>query len=72
MSAWCFCRSREEFALGSVPAAINMPVQSIPERLNELPEDVDTPFVVFCAAGKRAALAQRFLEQVWHLCLSVS
>jgi rhodanese-related sulfurtransferase len=60
-------RNREEFAQGSVHGALNLPVQQLSKRLLDLPEDVGTPIVVFCAAGKRAMLAKGFLEQVGYV-----
>ena len=59
-------RSREEFALGSAKGALNVPVESIPDLMHKLPEDLASPVVVFCAAGKRATLAKTFLRQVGY------
>eukprot|EP00931_Biecheleriopsis_adriatica_P101728 TRINITY_DN76809_c0_g1_i1.p2 TRINITY_DN76809_c0_g1~~TRINITY_DN76809_c0_g1_i1.p2 ORF type:complete len:160 (-),score=32.48 TRINITY_DN76809_c0_g1_i1:62-541(-) len=53
-------RTAEEFAGGSVPAAVNIPVSDLPERLAELPRGA--PIAVFCAAGVRSRAAQAFLE----------
>ena len=39
-------RTAKEFATGSVPGALNLPVQTIPERLEDLPPDVE---VTHCA-----------------------
>jgi phage shock protein E len=59
-------RSRDEFAQGSARHARTIPMQSIPDLMHELPEDLAAPVVVFCAAGKRASLAKTFLQQVGY------
>ena len=42
----------------------HIPVNEIPERLEELPSDLETPICCFCKIGQRSGLAKRFLEQV--------
>lgn len=54
-------RTREEFALGSMPGFINIPVDELRERMDELPKD--KPVVVTCAVGLRGYLAYRILTQ---------
>jgi rhodanese-related sulfurtransferase len=44
----------------------HIPVNEIPERLSELPEDLDTPICCFCKIGQRSGIAKRFLEQVGY------
>jgi len=52
-------RTAEEFAFGSIPGAVNIPVDDLRERLSEVP--TDKPVVLFCAVGLRGYLAQRIL-----------
>jgi NADPH-dependent 2,4-dienoyl-CoA reductase/sulfur reductase-like enzyme/rhodanese-related sulfurtransferase len=54
-------RSPEEFSLGSIPNAINIPVDDLRKRLNELPKDKN--IYIFCQVGLRGYLAQRILLQ---------
>lgn len=54
-------RTREEYALGSIPGFISIPVDELRERLGELP--ADRPVVVTCAVGLRGYLAYRILTQ---------
>lgn len=54
-------RSREEYSLGTIPGFINIPVDELRERLNELPKD--KPIVVTCAVGLRGYLGYRILVQ---------
>jgi len=55
---------REPFeltAFGAVPGVINIPMQEIPERLDDLPADKSAPIVVICQSGSRSAEVSRFL-----------
>lgn len=52
-------RTPEEFALGTIKGAVNIPVDNLRERLSEVPQDKKV--VVFCAVGLRGYLAQRIL-----------
>lgn len=54
-------RTSEEYALGSIPGFISIPVDELRERLGELP--ADRPVVVTCAVGLRGYLAYRILTQ---------
>lgn len=54
-------RSPAEFAGGTLPGAINIPVDVLRERMSELKPD--EPTVVFCAVGQRGFVAQRILLQ---------
>ncbi len=54
-------RTPEEYTLGTLPNAINIPVDELRERLAELPRD--RQIVVSCAVGLRGYLAYRILTQ---------
>ncbi len=54
-------RTPEEFAKGSIPNAINIPVDEIRSRITEIPKN--TPIRIYCQAGLRGYLAQRILLQ---------
>lgn len=54
-------RTKEEFATGSLPDAVNIPLDELRDRMSELPQD---RFIyVFCAVGLRGYLAYRILTQ---------
>lgn len=59
-------RTPEEHYEARINEAKLIPVQTIPERLDDLPEDFETPIVVFCKIGQRSGLAKNFLEQVGY------
>ncbi len=54
-------RTEMENRLGAIPNAINIPVDSLRDRLNEIPRD--KPIIVYCAVGLRGYLASRILMQ---------
>jgi phage shock protein E len=55
-------RSHEEFMGGHVANSINIPLQTIPERIDEL-KGLNAPLVLCCASGNRSGQAQYFLSQ---------
>lgn len=54
-------RTPDEFALGTLPGAVNIPLDEIRDRLGELPKD--KMIYAFCAVGLRGYLAYRILTQ---------
>ena len=54
-------RSREEFDEGSVPGAINIPIDLLSDNIEEIP--TDKPIIVFCKSGNRAGKAKKILEE---------
>ncbi len=56
-------RSPEEFANGTIPGAVNIPVDELRERHHELPAGHNT---VFCQVGQRGHVAARMLSQLGH------
>ena len=55
-------RTTSEFASGHISGAINIPVHTLADRLEEL-GDRNEPIVVYCRSGGRSARAQRLLEK---------
>ncbi len=63
-------RTRQEFAAGSIPGSVNIPVDELREYLDRVPRD--RKIIITCAAGLRGYLASRMLTQngfddVWNL-----
>lgn len=54
-------RTSDEFALGTLPGAVNIPLDELRDRLTELPKD--RMIYTFCAVGVRGYLAYRILTQ---------
>lgn len=54
-------RTAQENALGTIPGAVNIPVDELRNRLDEIPHD--KPVYVFCAVGLRGYLASNILIQ---------
>lgn len=53
-------RTPDEFAAGSVPGAINIPLQDIQNRIDEF--KTDQPIIVFCRSGARSGQAASLLH----------
>lgn len=63
-------RTEQEFMMGALPGAVNIPLHTLRERLGEL--DRVRPVYVYCGVGQRAYNAVRILAQsgfadVWNL-----
>lgn len=56
-------RDPAEFAAGSIPGAVNIPLNTLRERHGELPAG---PIVVHCQVGQRGHTAARLLTQLGH------
>ena len=54
-------RTQDEFALGSLPGAVNIPLDELRDRMSELPKD--RMIYTFCAVGLPGYLAYRILTQ---------
>lgn len=54
-------RTPEEVAQGTVDGSLNIPLQQIQTRYNELPKDKD--LLIFCRSGRRSQAASEFLTQ---------
>ena len=60
-------RTREEFSGGHVAGSVNIPLQEIPERLDEL-KAMNKTIILCCASGNRSGQAQRYLSQLSIAC----
>jgi len=54
-------RTSQEFSAGSIPGAVNIPVDDLRSRLDELPRD--RKIAAYCQVGQRGYLATRILMQ---------
>jgi len=57
-------RTPEEFASGHINGSVNIPVEEMQGRLDEIPGD--TPIVVYCRSGNRSATAARILTEAGY------
>lgn len=55
-------RSHSEFMGGNVAGFINIPLNEIPQRIEEL-RNLKAPLVLCCASGNRSGRAQLFLTE---------
>ena len=54
-------RTEDEFSLGSIEGAVNIPLDDLRDRLNEVP--TEKPVYIFCAIGLRGYIASTILLQ---------
>jgi rhodanese-related sulfurtransferase len=57
---WVDVRSATEFASGHIPGTVNIPMEQIEARLEDLRPEI--PIVLVCQAGKRARMVAGLLE----------
>ncbi len=55
-------RTPEEYAGEHFPNAINIPLDEVPQRINEFKE-MHKPLVLYCRAGNRSGMAVSILKQ---------
>ena len=60
-------REPSEFATGTLPNAVNIPLGTLREHLDTLP--YDRPIVVYCKVGQRGYFAERILRQNGFSCV---
>lgn len=63
-------RTRGEYRLGHIDGFINIPVDSLRERMNEI--DKSKPVYIVCHVGLRGYLACRILEGYGYTCYNLS
>lgn len=54
-------RTPAEFTGGNVPGSINIPLQEIPKRVNDIKQMLQ-PVILCCASGNRSGQATTFLR----------
>jgi rhodanese-related sulfurtransferase len=47
---------------GFIEGAVNIPVREVALRIGELPKDLSTPVIVYCASGHRSSHAAIYLR----------
>lgn len=54
-------RTEEEFSYGAFPGAVNIPLDELKYRIDEL-GDKDRKIILYCASGARSAYALQILK----------
>jgi rhodanese-related sulfurtransferase len=59
-------RTADEFANGYIEGAVNFPVTELDQYLGDMPADLDTPIVVYCAIGGRGFWALTYVTSLGY------
>lgn len=54
-------RTPQEFMMGRIPGAVNIPLNEIMQRMGELPKDKE--IIVVCASGNRSQSAATYIKR---------
>jgi rhodanese-related sulfurtransferase len=57
-------RTPEEFAGGHIPGARNIPLQTLAQRLDEIPKN--QPVIIYCRSGNRSRTASQQLARAGY------
>ncbi|GAA4478863.1 rhodanese-like domain-containing protein [Enteractinococcus fodinae] len=63
-------RDPYEFDAGHIPGALNIPLDQLPLRIDEL--DPDTDYFVICRTGGRSARATQYMEMHGYSAVNVA
>lgn len=55
-------RTEGEFAMGNVAGSINIPLDAVPNRIEDF-KNMSKPLILCCASGGRSGQATGFLQQ---------
>jgi rhodanese-related sulfurtransferase len=59
-------REPDEFKVGHIDGAVNVPIRSLANNLSQLPKDKATPIAVVCKSGIRAAYGTMTLKTLGY------
>ena len=60
-------RSSDDYEAGHIPGATLLTLETLPENLDKLPEDMDALIVTYCKSGWRAALGVMTLRLLGYV-----
>ena len=59
-------RSAGEFSSGHLSGALNIPLESLPERIKDAVPDSNTVILVYCRSGMRSEKARALLQDMGY------
>lgn len=65
-TVWIDVRTADEYAEAHLPAAVNIPHETIAEHIAQYAPDKETQVVLYCRSGRRADAAKKSLEQLGY------
>jgi phage shock protein E len=62
-------RTPEEFQQGSLPRALNLPLDTVETQISSVAPDKKTPLYLYCRSGRRSGIAVEKLAQMGYTTL---
>lgn len=59
-------RRPDEFEAGHIETAVNIPLTELDARIDELPQDLNAPMLVYCAVGIRGNFGLVYLKMLGY------
>ncbi len=59
-------RTQQEFEQGHWPNAVLLPYDQLPQHNHLLPENMDTPILLYCRSGRRSGIASSELKAMGY------
>lgn len=59
-------RTEDEFANGYIEGAVNFPVLELDQYVGDMPSDLDTPILIYCAKGARGFWALTYVTSLGY------
>jgi len=63
---WIDVRTAEEYAVGHVSQAINIPYEQIAARIPDVTDDRDAVIYLYCRSGRRSGIAKESLDRLGY------
>ena len=60
-------RTPEDYEAGHIPGAIQVTLETLPENLDKLPQDMETLIIAYCKGGWRAAIGMVMLRLLGYV-----
>ncbi len=59
-------RSEDEYAMGHIPSAVNIPLDRLETEISNVVRDKDQIVIVYCHSGMRSAVAAEILSDLGY------
>lgn len=63
---WIDVRTAEEFKTGHIQGALNIPVEQLKQKINQISSNKNAPIHLYCRSGRRAEVAAQTLREMGY------